>query len=217
MKFDRRLAMVATVSSLVLTSASTPVLAAQPPEPGNLSPVNAPNPKVPGFAQPNGVSLELDNALVAQGAYQLENPVAAVQKFGYDNNGPELPLPAAPTTAATKTEPDKNTYLVFEDGLPGADATYNYGAHFLFQGHEVGTPGYITRVNLDADPAHRVTLLATTDTSGANLPDFDGSTWDPFAQRLLFTAEAGSRGGVWQATLDVPSKANNLQPFIGRG
>ena len=38
-----------------------------------------------------------------------------------------------------------------------------------------------------------------------------------FAQRLLFTAEAGANGGVWQATLDVPSRVTNLQPFIGRG
>ena len=53
--------------------------------------------------------------------------------------------------------------------------------------------------------AHRVTLLATTDNDGAPLPDIDGSTWDPFAKRLLFTAESNAHGGgVWQATLDYP-------------
>ncbi len=33
---------------------------------------------------------------------------------------------------ATKTEPDKNTYLVL-DGQKGPDAGYDYGKHFLFQ------------------------------------------------------------------------------------
>jgi hypothetical protein len=216
MKFSKRLATLTMASSLVLTSVSSEALAASPPDPGNLSPVGSANPKVAGFAQPNGISLELDNALLAQGANQLENGVPAVQKFGYDNNGPELPSPSAPTTEATKTEPDKNVYLVQIGSLPGADPSYNYGTHFLFQGHEAGTPGYVTRVNLDADPAHRTTLLATTDSSGANLPTFDGITWNPFAQRLLLTSELGSAGGVWQATLQVPARAINLQPFIGR-
>ena len=40
-------------------------------------------------------------------------------------------------TEASKTEPDKNTYLVLED-QKGPDAGYNYGTHFLFQGHEDG-------------------------------------------------------------------------------
>ena len=39
-------------------------------------------------------------------------------------------------------------------GLKGADPDYDYGTHFLFQGHEGGPAGYMTRVNLDADYAH---------------------------------------------------------------
>src|SRR5262249_25702578 len=70
---------------------------------------------------------------------------------------------------ASKTEPDKNTYLVMP-GLKGADPAYRYGRHFLFQGHETGTTGYLTRVNLDADAAHRVTLMATTDVAGNPRP-----------------------------------------------
>ena len=62
----------------------------------------------------------------------------------------QVPTTANPTEAK-KTEPDKNTYLVFKDGLPGADPSYDYGTHFLFQGHEIGSPGYITRINLDAE------------------------------------------------------------------
>lgn len=45
-------------------------------------------------------------------------------------------------------------------------------------------------------------LLADKDSSGASLPTFDGSTCDPWAGRLLFRAELGNGGGVWQSTVD---------------
>ncbi|MEO6607326.1 MAG: alkaline phosphatase PhoX, partial [Aestuariivirga sp.] len=64
---------------------------------------------------------------------------------------------------------------------------------------------------------HRVTLLADKDSSGTKLPFIDGSTWNPFAQRLLFTGEEGDEGGVWQATLDFPAKVDNLTGIIGIG
>src|SRR6185369_13885242 len=99
----------------------------------------------------------------------------------------------------------------------GADPLYDYGTHFLFQGHENGVGGYITRVNLDADAAHRITLMASTDADGAVLPVFDGITWYPFSQRLLLTSEGSLGGGVWQATLDVPSKIEALTGIIGQG
>src|SRR5204863_9997885 len=98
--------------------------------------------------------------------------------------GQPVMVPIGATKEAHKTEPDKNTYLVFKQGLTGPDPSYDYGTHFLFQGHESGSPGYITRINLDADPAHRVTVLATSDATGTPLADIDGSTWDPWAQRL---------------------------------
>jgi hypothetical protein len=76
---------------------------------------------------------------------------------------------------ATKTEPDKNTYLVL-DHLAGADPNYDYGHHFLFQGHELSVSdangnalSFISRINLDADGAHRVTLLADHDSNGTPL------------------------------------------------
>jgi hypothetical protein len=62
-----------------------------------------------------------------------------------------------------------------------------------------------------------VTLLATQDSSGADLPNIDGSTWDPWARHLLFTAEGSKGGGVWQATLDVPAKVDSLTGLIGQG
>ena len=39
---------------------------------------------------------------------------------------------------AQKTEPDKNTYLVFKQGSVGRRPAYDYGTQFLYQGHEVG-------------------------------------------------------------------------------
>jgi secreted PhoX family phosphatase len=63
----------------------------------------------------------------------------------------------------------------------------------------------------------RVTLFATSDKDGKALPDFDGSTWDPWAGRLLFTAELGSGGGVWQATLDFPPEVEDISGSLGRG
>ncbi len=103
--------------------------------------------------------------------------------------------------------------------MKGADPKYDYGTHFLFQGHETGA-GYITRVNLSADAQHRVTVLATREADGVTaLPTIDGSIWYPWSKRLLFTQEGNgsSSGGVWQATPDFPSVVNNLQGIMGRG
>ena len=108
-------------------------------------------------------------------------------------------------------------------GQHGADPSYDYGTHFLYQGHELGPAdgsgredAALTRINLDADGAHRVTLLAIADVNGHPIPAIDGSTWDPFAQRLLLTAEQGSVGGVWQATLDFPSAVEPLAGSFGQ-
>jgi hypothetical protein len=119
---------------------------------------------------------------------------------------------------ASKTEPDKNTYLIL-DGQHGADSNYNYGTHFLYQGHELGVngQGIITRINLDADGLHRVTLLAEKEQNGDPLKTIDGSTWYPFSKKLLFSSEAGTNGGIYQATLDFPSVVENLFGVMGRG
>jgi hypothetical protein len=186
------------------------------------------NAKSPGFAPPNVLSPELIETVVAQGSNPVENPVVinasttppiAITNYGYESNGPFVPAFGS-VVEGTKTEPDKNTYLVLNDQT-GPDAGYDYGRHFLFQGHEVSaqneagqTVGYITRVNLDADFAHRVTLWATADSSGAPLTIFDGSTWDPFAQRLLFTSE-GSK--TYQSTVTFPPTVDDISGSIGRG
>src|SRR5262245_26671443 len=190
----------------------------------SLTPVPAANPKIPGVSVPNVLSVELDQVLRATGSMLLENPQSPAKYYGYNDNQPNLiPIPGVvPAVEAHKTEPDKNTYLVLRN-QKGADPKYDYGTHFLFQGHESGPgtfpnqQGYITRINLDADVDHRVTLMATKDVNGKPLPTFDGSTWYPWAGRLLFTAELGNLGGVWQATLDVPSQVEDISGALGRG
>jgi Bacterial protein of unknown function (DUF839) len=178
----------------------------------------AANPRAAGVAVPNVLSRELRAALAAQGSIPVENPADWATHYGYNGDGPLLPIPPG-LTEASKTEPDKNTYLVLR-GQHGADRHYDYGTHFLYQGHELGKGGYVTRVNLDADGPHRVTVLATRDAAGAPLPLFDGSVWDPFGRSLLFTAELGNRGGVWQLRqpdLTATSTARDLSGALGRG
>ena len=72
---------------------------------------------------------------------KLENPTDLIGYYGYDNDGPLAPVAGGQSknnqVEATKTEPDKNTYLILAD-QKGADAAYNYGTHFVFQGHENG-------------------------------------------------------------------------------
>jgi hypothetical protein len=174
-----------------------------------------------GIAVPNALSPELRQFPVVQGSNALENPSPTVGYYGYDSNGTMVPDPtlvqaSGQNVEANKTEPDKNTYLRMA-GLHGADPTYNYGTHFLYQGHEAGIAGYLTRVNLDADQAHRVTLLATQTATGSPIPTIDGSTWDPWAKRLLFTAELGANGGVFQSTPDVNATVDDISFALGRG
>src|SRR5215831_11866558 len=179
------------------------------------------NPKSPGLAPASKLSPELRQTAVAQGSTKAEN-AGAVSYYGYDNDvltasgDPQmLPTPAV-NKEAHKTEPDKNTYLVFKKGLQGADPSYDYGTHFLFQGHEGGSPGYITRINLDADAQHRVTVLATKDDQGNAIATIDGSTWDPWAQRLLFTTESASKP-TYSATPGYPSTVHDVSGALGRG
>ena len=177
------------------------------------------NPKSPGVVAPTVLSPELAEVIRAQGAMRLENPVSPAKYYGYNDDKPNhVPIPPLFNSEAHKTEPDKNTYLRLS-GQRGADPNYVYGHDFLFQGHESGVDGqgYITRINLAADGGHRVTLMATKDVTGKSLPVFDGSTWYPWAQRLLLTFEGGNAGGVWQATLDVPSKVEDISGALGRG
>jgi hypothetical protein len=187
---------------------------------GSLTSVPVANPRVPNVPVPTVLSPELAGVVRAQGAMPLENPQPSVRFYGYLDDQPNLVPPAgtASNVEASKTEPDKNTYLVM-DGLKGSDPGYDYGRRFLFQGHESGAPGTLTRINLDADAAHRITVLANYDAAGAELPTIDGSTWYPWSARLLLTQEGdgATSGGLWQATPDHPSVVESLVGVLGRG
>ena len=190
-----------------------------------LSDAGTANTKTPGISSPDKLSPQLRETTVAQGSNALENPSAAIGYYGYYSDGPMVPAPGSVQSVghnveATKSEPDKNTYLVVP-GQHGADPAYDYGTHFLYQGHELAGPSggsFISRINLDADAAHRVTKLAEFEADGTTpVPEIDGSTWDPFAQRLLFTTEGGPSGGVVEATLDYPSTVTPLWGILGQG
>ena len=72
-------------------------------------------------------------------------------------------------------------------------------------------------INLDADAAHRVTLIADKQSNGSAIPVIDGSTWDPWAHRLLFTAELGNAGAVLQSTPDINATVEDISFAFGRG
>jgi hypothetical protein len=192
-----------------------------------ISPVGAANEKVEGAAKETVLAAEFAQKIMASGAMKLENPTTMITHYGYNGDGPIVPAAGdvqakGHNVEASKTEPDKNTYLILAD-QKGPDANYDYGTHFVFQGHEAGATvgdrpqGYLTRVNLDADEAHRVTLMADKDSDGATITFIDGSTYNPFAQRLLLTGEEGDEGGVWQATTSFPSTVDNLTGVMGIG
>src|SRR5215475_12514664 len=180
----------------------------------------AANQDVRGIAVPHVLSPELREYAVAEGAMPLENPDGVVGYYGYNANGTLVPDPTVVQSPghnveADKTEPDKNTYLRLR-GLTGADPQYDYGTHFVYQGHETGVHGYISRVNLDADGPHRVTLIADKLDDGTPIPTIDGSTWDPFAHQLLFTTESPSNASVMQSTPDINATVHDISPAVGR-
>jgi hypothetical protein len=204
--------------------------AAALPDNPQLSNVAQPNLKSVGYAPAPRISKEIQQVVWAQGGTRLENPTGIITDYGFENDVSSSDDPTKPqmvptptvTNEAQKTEPDKNTYLVFKDGLKGPDASYDYGTHFVYQGHEIAATvngkkqSYITRVNLDADAQHRVTLLAYQDTTGEPIQTIDGSTWDPFAKRLIFTTESTS-SPTYAATPDYPSQVEDVSGALGRG
>src|SRR5262245_25100860 len=220
-----RIQRLALLGGLTLSATGVLAVAGASAAPSDLSLTNVPsaNTKSDGYSPASMLSPELTQSVVAQGSTKLENSSALTSYYGYDNDvlndagQPQMvPTPTNPAEA-TKTEPDKNTYLVFKHSLAGTDPGYDYGTHFLFQGHEGGVDGhgYITRINLDADARHRVTLMATHDTDGNPLATIDGSTWDPWARRLIFTTE-DTGAPTYSATPGYPSKVVDISGAVGR-
>ncbi len=107
--------------------------------------------------------------IVTSGSQPLENPSGVITRFGFLNDFPPQPV------EATKTESDENTYLVLDSNPGGPSEGFDYGRHFLFQGHELFSGGlaYVTRINLDVkDPAHRITLLTPVGNRRLDPPHF---------------------------------------------
>lgn len=160
---------------------------------------------------PAGFSLQL----VAQGIELLENPSGVITRFGFLSD-----------TNSTKTEPDENLYLTLDHNPGGPTPGYDYGRHFLFQGHEnAGNNAYITRINLDVvNPDHRTTLLTPVGTNGlTGFNSIDGSTWNPFSKTVLFSQESSSAGGIIEMGSDFDPATGGgaglrtLYGSIGRG
>jgi hypothetical protein len=111
-----RMAMVATLSTVAIATAA-----------GGLTSVPQANPKIVGVSIPTVLSPELRQLIVAQGSTPLENGAPDFPFYGYNGDGPMVPAPGdvqAPghNVEATKTEPDKNTYLILS-GQHGPDQT----------------------------------------------------------------------------------------------
>jgi hypothetical protein len=125
-------ALVGAVAFVTVGSAALP----DNPELSNVANANL---RSLGYAPAPKLSKELQQVVWAQGGTRLENPSGIVTDYGYENDTPSADDPSQPQmvpvpsnmTEAQKTEPDKNTYLVFKDGLKGADPGYNYGTHFV--------------------------------------------------------------------------------------
>jgi hypothetical protein len=167
----------------------------------------------PVAVSPNVLSPEFTAGLVAQGVDLLENPSGVITQFGNLSDG-------------SRTEPDENTYLILDHNPGGPTPGYDYGRHFLFQGHENSDDlAHVTRINLDvADPDHRITLLTPVDENGlTGFNSIDGSTWNPFSRTLLFTEEAGANGGVIEMGADFDpdtgggARLRTLYGSLGRG
>lgn len=170
--------------------------------------VSSAQPAPAGTAEPNVSSADFTATAVVTGTDPLENPSGLITNYGFLSDG-------------TLTHPDQNTYLDFPGVMKGPTARYNYGHHFLFQGHENAADlAYVTRVNLDvSDPAHRITLLTPVGLDGkTHLNAVDGSLYNPFTKTLLVTQEASpTQGGVVEITMGWPSVVTPLYGLMGRG
>jgi hypothetical protein len=196
--------------ALVLAAALAPIVA-QARDLRNDG-VGSANSRFDNVPQENALADGFSLALRARGTAKLENPSGTITDFGFLNDFPPQ------TIEATKTEADENTYLVLDHNPGGPAAGFNYGRHFLFQGHETAHDmAYLTRINLDiADPHHRITLLTPVGADGkTHFNSIDGSTWNPHTKTLLFTQEAGTTGGVIEISADFGSPARTLYGSFG--
>jgi hypothetical protein len=80
----------------------------------DLANVATANEKAVGYAPPNRLSPELQEIILAQGSSKLENPDGVIAYYGYQADGKPFVPALGSNVEAQKTEPDKNTYLMFK-------------------------------------------------------------------------------------------------------
>ena len=135
-----------------------------------------------------------------------------------------------PKRSAARTEPDENTYLILDHNPGGPTPGYDYGRHFLFQGHEMpnGNTNRLTSrasILMWRSPDHRITLM----TPGRHewLDRIQQHRWFNLgsvqSQPLLFTQEDGAIGGVIEMGADFDPNTGGgaglrtLYGSLGRG
>ncbi len=205
MRGRRRVLFILVSGAIAVGAISASSVVAAPLSP-SLSNVPSANTKSDGYAPASKLSPELRQIAVAQGATALENPSALTSYYGYDNDvlnvagQPQmLPTPTSPTAEAHKTEPDKNTYLVFKNGLERRRRRLRLRHALPLPGprgrrrrrrlHHPDQPRRRRRA-----PGHAAGRPRTP--TASRLPTIDGSTWDPWAKRLLFTTENARRADL---------------------
>jgi Bacterial protein of unknown function (DUF839) len=165
-----------------------------------------PNPQPREGTPPNIFANGFVAKPVALGSDALENAIGQYAHYGFVSDK-GLGSDAPTSGLDTKSEPDQNTYVVTSKNPGGPTKGYDYGRHFLIQGHEIfgGSnnnidKAYLTRINLDVkDPKHRITLLIepgaeSNGVQSTGIRSIDGSNYDPYTGQLLFSAEAGKFG-----------------------
>ena len=174
MTLTRRTKLIAAAAALPVAFGVAMAMAAPPST--NFANVPSANTKSHGYAPATMLSPELAQIAGRPGLDEGSRTRPRRRPYyGYDNDIAEpagQPVMVASTatgnTEAHKTEPDKNTYLVLRPRPEGRRPGLRLRHALPLPGPRgAATPGYITRINLDADAAHRVTLLATQDASGA--------------------------------------------------
>ena len=193
----------------------------------DLSNVATANTKSVGYAPASKLSPELAQIVGGAGLDEAREPERARSRYyGYDNDVAQRGRRAADgphrrraRPRRTKTEPDKNTYLVFKHGLHGADPNYDYGTHFLFQGHEASACA--SGLHHAHQPRRR--RCAPRDAAGdqgrERRPDRDDRRLDLGPVRPAAALHDGERRRRrrYAATPGYPSTVEDVSGALGRG
>ena len=114
----------------------------------DLSNVATANTKSVGYAPASKLSVELRQTAVAQGSTKAESPSTAGLVLRLRQRHPQCgrraadaPQPRRGRPRPTRPSPTRTPISSSGTGCPAPTRRYDYGTHFLFQGHEAGSPG----------------------------------------------------------------------------